>query len=215
MRLWLEWIVLFVGFPALAYFDVAPISKFLLLVPPVAYGLVVYWRNRERFGAVKRSSVPGGPFALRLALVAGGILLAGRLALPGAFLEFPRSRPGLFAAIVALYPFLSAWPQEFMYRTYFFSRYERLFPGRLAMVGASAASFSLLHVIYDNGVAVAGSLAGGLLFAAVYARTRNIVYPWIEHTVYGLAVFASGFGQYFYEPVSGGESWEGSGVVGG
>ena len=51
------------------------------------------------------------------------------LLVPGQALALPRRAPGLWVAILALYPFLSALPQELIFRVLFFRRYGGLFPG--------------------------------------------------------------------------------------
>ena len=40
--LWVEWIVLFIGFPLIAYLNIIPAGKFFILAVPVGYGLLVY-----------------------------------------------------------------------------------------------------------------------------------------------------------------------------
>ena len=67
--------------------------------------------------------------AVAAATVAVAALLVWRL-LPGQALELPRRAPGLWLLILALYPLLSALPQELVFRVLFFRRYGALFPGR-------------------------------------------------------------------------------------
>ena len=49
---------------------------------------------------------------------------------PGQAFALPRRAPGLWLAILALYPLLSAAPQEILFRVLFFRRYGALFPSR-------------------------------------------------------------------------------------
>jgi hypothetical protein len=99
-------------------------------------------------------------------------------------------------ALLILYPLISVWPQEVLYRSFFFERYEPLF-GR-AIPFASAIAFAFLHIVYANLVAVAMTLAGGLWFSATYLRTRSLPLAWLEHSLYGLFVFSIGLGEFFY-----------------
>ena len=46
-RLWIEWLILFIGFPMLAYLEWLPVSKFLVFALPVVYGALVYWRSPD------------------------------------------------------------------------------------------------------------------------------------------------------------------------
>lgn len=99
---------------------------------------------------------------------------------------------------MALYPFLSALPQELIFRVFFFHRLQPLFrkPGLLA--AASAVSFAWLHGIFDNGVAPLVSLAGGLLFARSDLRTASLGAVSLEHALYGNLLFTLGWGVHFY-----------------
>ena len=56
---------------------------------------------------------------------------------PGQALMLPRRATGLWLAILALYPLLSALPQELMFRPLFFRRYGALFPDRRVAVLAT------------------------------------------------------------------------------
>ena len=49
---------------------------------------------------------------------------------PQQALSLPRRATGLWLAIMALYPLLSALPQELLFRPLFFRRYGALFPSR-------------------------------------------------------------------------------------
>jgi len=61
--------------------------------------------------------------------------------------------PELAAAwvlIFILYPLFSVYPQELLYRTFFFHRYRPLFGGGWGMVIASALAFGFVHIIFRN-----------------------------------------------------------------
>ena len=106
------------------------------------------------------------------------------------------SKPQAWVLLVVSYPFISALPQEIIYRAFFIDRYARLF-GRATPI-ASALAFSFLHIIYGNAIAVVLTLAGGLLFAETYQRTRSITLVWLEHAAYGIAVFTFGYASFFF-----------------
>jgi membrane protease YdiL (CAAX protease family) len=96
------------------------------------------------------------------------------------------------------YPVLSVYPQGLLYRAFFFDRYATLFPGKWAMILASAAVFAFLHIIFRNWLAVALTFAGGLLFATRYSETGSMATSSLEHALYGCWLFTVGLGQYFY-----------------
>ena len=136
--------------------------------------------------------------ALRVLFIAP-LLAALVLALrPEAFLEFPLRRPVFWAVVMVLYPLLSALPQEFLYRTFFFHRYRPLFPTPAAMTVASATAFSVLHIMYWNVPALALSFAGGLLLGRTYNSSRSLLLVSLEHALYGCLAFTLGLGRFFY-----------------
>jgi uncharacterized protein len=82
-----------------------------------------------------------------------------------------RPHPVFWAVVMLAYPVVSVYPQGLLYRAFFFERYAGLFPNKWAMILASASVFSFLHIIFRNWLAVDLTFAGGLLFAARYAKT--------------------------------------------
>ena len=112
--------------------------------------------------------------------------------------SFVRINPVFWAIVMVAYPILSVYPQGILYRAFFFERYAPLFPGKWAMIVASAAAFAFLHIVFRNGLAVALTFAGGLLFAARYAGTNSLFTSSFEHALYGCWIFTLGLGQYFY-----------------
>jgi membrane protease YdiL (CAAX protease family) len=112
--------------------------------------------------------------------------------------SFVKRAPLIWLMVVILYPLLSVYPQELIYRTFFFHRYRMLFPQRLSMIAASAAAFGYMHIVFENTVAVMMTLAGGFIFANTYDETRSTLAVWFEHSLYGCFVFTVGIGRYFY-----------------
>jgi hypothetical protein len=203
--LWTEWVVLFWIYPWIGYFDWFRISKFILFGLPVGYaaliGLVVL--RKERANVQRRYFKHHGPWAGALLLVIGLLAAYVWLRYPDHFLEIPLGNPRLWVMILILYPLISAYPQEYLYRSFYFRRYSEILPGGWPGVLINAASFAFLHIIYDNVTAVLLTFVGGLWFAGSYLHTRRVLYPWIEHAILGLAIFTFGLGRFFYEPVGG------------
>lgn len=140
-----------------------------------------------------------GGVALRAA--AAALVIAGLVLwlAPSSLLVLPRRAPLTWALGLALYPLLSAWPQELLYRAFFFRRYAPLFPGPRAMVAASGVAFALLHLVYPNLVAPLLSLPAGLILAWRYQRHGRLGPVWLEHSLYGLLLFTLGLGDFFYD----------------
>lgn len=206
---WLEFVALFMGGPLLLRAGYLPGHKIIWLALAMLGCLVwLMVSERVRFagflhmgadrdGAGLRGMALQG-MALRIALVAASVLLLVLAFEPEQLFSFPRRRPLLWLVVVALYPLLSAFPQELIYRGFFFKRYSALFPTGVSMVLASAGAFAWLHVIYDNAPAMFLSLVGGLVFAQTYRNSRSLFWTSVEHAAYGLLVFSIGLGHYFY-----------------
>jgi hypothetical protein len=135
---------------------------------------------------------------LRFGILAPLVTLATWLVFPDLFLSLPRDRPAFWAVILVLYPLLSVWPQEMLYRSLLFYRYAAIFPSDRALITASAVAFGFAHVIFLNWIAIAMTAAGGLLFAWDYARHRSLRLTCIEHSLYGCLIFTIGLGRFFY-----------------
>jgi membrane protease YdiL (CAAX protease family) len=130
-----------------------------------------------------------------------GLFLLALTALiePANLFGFPRRAPQIWLMVVCLYPLLSAYPQELIYRAFLFHRYRPLLRSDVTLVWVSTISFGFLHLIYDNWIAVLFGLLGGYFFSTTYRRTGSLLAASLEHALYGLLVFTIGLGQYFYE----------------
>lgn len=198
----LEFAVLFFGLPLCFVFRVVPVPLLvglwgiagaclaaLLLTPGFERRLL--W-NPDRLSG--RAALALGP-----ALAAAPVILAATwLVDPDLLFRLARERPLLWAAVMVLYPVLSVYPQGVVYRVFLFHRYRELFPGRWPMILASAVAFSFAHVVFQNWIAPTFTLAGGLLFAWTYDRTRSALVASVQHAALGCVIFTSGLGWYFY-----------------
>lgn len=169
--------------------------------------------DRRQFGT--NGSLRGALPIMLGVLPIPALLLAGGVAFwrPELLLEFPRQRPVLYSAVMVLYPLVSVYPQEVIWRTFFFHRYQPLLDGVSGATGRSdipyrtvllsALTFGWMHCIFNNWLAVLLSGLGGFLFAWTYARTRSTAAAWLEHAIWGCFVFTIGLGRYFYGGSSG------------
>jgi len=108
-----------------------------------------------------------------------------------------RKTPLMWIFLMIIYPVFFVYPQEFVYRTFFFHRYKKIFPNHLMMIGASAFVFSYMHIVFQNAVAIVLTLAGGVLFAKTYYETKSTFTASVEHALYGCFVFTAGLHSYF------------------
>lgn len=198
----LEGVLLFVGIPLLEYFELLPLPKLLVLILVAGYCGYQLWFDpdfgRSLFGKSESHQI-SKKILLRVVIIAPA--LAGLVwALPPLDLfSFPIERPLLWMIVMVLYPLLSALPQEFIYRTFFFHRYQNLTTLKHGDVLCSAAAFSFLHIVYDNWWAVGLSFIAGILFGLTYKQSRSLFWVTVEHIIYGWLLFTLGLGPFFYE----------------
>ncbi|QDH25432.1 CPBP family intramembrane metalloprotease [Neokomagataea tanensis] len=134
----------------------------------------------------------------RFCVLAPCILLMTWLVFPHNFLSLPRTNPKLWGLVLLLYPVLSVWPQEMLYRRFLFTRYSALFSSNHAVVLASALAFGFAHILFLNAIAIGLCTIGGLLFARDYAKHNSLLLSCIEHALYGCLLFTAGLGRFFY-----------------
>lgn len=197
----IELAVLFVVFPLLYWADWVPVQKVVPLLLLFAYCAYVSWRGgvfqKEQF----HLRAPWLQLGLRFVAIAGIALLFVRFYLRLPLFADLDAQPRLVAMLV-MYPLLSAFPQEVIFRGFFFHRYRDLFPHRGALLVVNVVLFAFAHVYFANTVVLVFTLVGGFLFAHTYFRTRSLVVVTIEHTAYGLLILSSGLWQYFYKAFS-------------
>ncbi|GAC88503.1 hypothetical protein Gbth_044_056 [Gluconobacter thailandicus F149-1 = NBRC 100600] len=136
--------------------------------------------------------------SLRFAVLAPLIILLTWWVWPDVFLSLPKQRPLFWLLVMVLYPILSVWPQEVLYRAFLFSRYDSLFRLAPVTIGASAVAFGFAHILFLNWIAVGMTLVGGALFASDYSRHRSLTLTCFEHSLYGCLIFTVGLGRFFY-----------------
>lgn len=196
-----EFAVLFVGVPAAmaAFFgryDLYAVMGALALAAATLLSITPGFRWRIALHAPTRREigVSLGFVAASAAIVAALVLLLT----PHAWLWMPRQRPELWLLIVGFYPWLSALPQELMFRTLFFERYGALFARPWMAVAANGAAFGLSHLFFMNPVAISLTTLGGAALGWIYLRRRSLLLVWALHAIGGLLIFTLGLGGFFY-----------------
>jgi membrane protease YdiL (CAAX protease family) len=207
-RLWGEFIALYIGVPLACAYLLRPEDVVNVLAASSAAGVVLLavtpgWRwIRLLICRPIRDLTALAVFSL----VSAGIIhtLVMELA-PWAYLSLPTQRYELWVMIMALYPFLSALPQELLFRALFFERYGVLFGwhGDHARtpwfaILLNALIFGLAHLFYWNWVAVGLTTAGGLVFAYAYTRLNSFPLAFLMHVAAGQLIFTLGLGLFFY-----------------
>jgi uncharacterized protein len=104
------------------------------------------------------------------------------------------NKPLLWVFILFIYTFLSVYPQELIYRTLYFKRYEDLFKNKYILIFVNAMVFSLAHIFFKNGLVLMLTFFGGILFALTFYKTQSTLLVSIEHAIYGCWLFTIGVG---------------------
>jgi CAAX protease family protein len=120
---------------------------------------------------------------LLFALLSAGIAVVLALAAPQMLFNLPRTNTQLWLMIMIFYPLVSVLPQEFMYRRFFFRRYQDALGGPWTTIALSATLFGYVHLLFGSWISVAMTLLGGTLFAITYHRTRSLLACSVEHAL--------------------------------
>jgi membrane protease YdiL (CAAX protease family) len=120
------------------------------------------------------------------------------LFIPERLFAFPKSSPASWMVVLLVYPILAAYPQEVLFRAFFFHRYGPLFSHPAVLILVNGLSFGLAHILYANWIAPVLASIGGWLFAWRYHRTGSVMAAGIEHALWGNFLFTIGVGWYFY-----------------
>ena len=202
--LWFECIAIFLVIPLLLWMRLVSIP--LILIPVFIICLpATFWLARK-YGLSRNIFWSGDEQAERrqLSIIVRRFLLISVLLLsilyvvyPAHLFDMPRQAPMLWLGLMVLYPLLSVYPQELLYRTFFFRRYSSLFTQQRHLLLANALLFGWMHIVFHNGLAVLYTVLGGYLFADTYHKSGSLRLSCLEHALYGNLIFTIGYGQAF------------------
>lgn len=203
-RLALEFALLYLGLPGLFWWRPELLRG--LLIPTLVTGSLtaaLLLRRDPGFDRRKLWNADGARrvgrrVLVRFALLAPALAACFALVEPERLLEFPRDAPLAWLLVCLLYPALSVYPQEILFRTFPCHRYRALFPDERALVVATAVAFAAAHAFFGTWIAPALSLIGGVLFARTYLRSESTLAACLEHALWGDFLFTLGLGWYFY-----------------
>src|SRR5713101_1046711 len=192
----IEFTVIFVIVPLLIYYRRIPnlpipyllstaFLAFLLLRRDSTFDLsqLTQWGNIRPFLAT---------ILVRDAVCLVGLGIAVYFLAPQLLFSLIRRSPQLWALIFLLYPLLSVYPQELLYRAFFFHRYQLLFGRGWGMLLASALAFGFVHIIFRNWLAVGFCVIGGFLFSLTYQTSGSLLLACLDHLIFGNFIFTIG-----------------------
>jgi len=111
------------------------------------------------------------------------------------------NKPLKWLILLLIYCFFSVYPQELIFRMFFFKRYKELFKNESLLIFVNAIVFSLSHLFFGSTLVLVLTFVGGFLFAYTYTKTQSTILVSIEHAIYGCWLFTVGMGAFFGFPV--------------
>ncbi len=104
------------------------------------------------------------------------------------------NKPLLWLIILFVYSVFSVYPQELIYRTFFFQRYQKVFSNQNMLLFINGIVFALAHLFFKNTLVLILTFLGGLLFAFTFKKTKSTLLVSIEHAIFGCWLFTVGMG---------------------
>ncbi|WP_289028452.1 CPBP family intramembrane glutamic endopeptidase [uncultured Paraglaciecola sp.] len=203
--LWLEIAWLFACLPASLLLPISPWIKLCLVLS----GLLYCGYQSKKMGLFKRKQLMylGGYAGSRmiwlrfiLFIVISTILVA--IYLPKSLFSVLFGNPLLWLGICIFYAVFSVYPQEFLYRVFFFKRYSGLVANNQIFITLNAILFCMAHLVFLNSLVFLLTFIGGVLFALTYQKSRSLLLTSLEHSAYGLWLFTLGLGEMLAFPGS-------------
>ncbi len=198
-----EFFILFIILPLSLLLPYDPKIKVASVLIGFTYLLVMLYRSKAVKFKLERSINWPSFFketAVKLAVIAIVTTIYVYLVQPSSLFCVPKSNPKLWVIILLVYTFLSVWPQEVIYRTFFFNRYDGFFKDKRLLIVVNAIVFAMAHLFLRNTLVIVLTFIGGLLFAYTFKNTRSTTLVSIEHALYGNWLFTVGMGQMLAFP---------------
>ena len=201
---WFELGVLFVALPILLS---TPLNVFLKVAGALCALVYVGFLMRS-YGLFNKVSLlslgkMSGWKTILLRFIVFAVLSAMLVSyfLPEKLFVMPLEYTAMWLAISLFYSVVSVYPQEIIYRQFFYARYRNLIANEHGFVLLNAVLFCLAHLMFWNSLVLALTFAGGVLFSYTYSKSRSVMFTSIEHSLYGLWLFTIGAGEMLAFPM--------------
>ena len=106
-----------------------------------------------------------------------------------------QNKPLKWLIILFVYSVFSVYPQELIFRTFYFQRFQTFFKNKNLFIFINAIVFSLAHLFFRNTLVLIMTFLGGILFALTYSKSKSTLLVSIEHAIYGCWLFTVGMGE--------------------
>jgi hypothetical protein len=203
-RYWLEILCLFVVTPVLL---ALPLPLWLIIFAVLivlSYALHQAWLmelfNKQAMFALLPLSLHKG-LIIRLVI----FMLVSTLVMlwlnPESLFNAVKQNMPMWLGLSLFYAVFSAYPQEWIYRYFFFARYADLCTDKRLLILVNAALFCWAHLMFFNTLLFVLTFAGSLVFARIYLKSRSLMLISIEHSAYGIWLYTLGMGEMLAFPV--------------
>lgn len=106
-----------------------------------------------------------------------------------------KKSPLFWLGLTLFYAFFSVYPQEIIYRLFFFKRYQSITSNTTLLISINILAFPLAHLFFHSWLVLLVTLVGGILFSISYFKTKSLMVTVIEHSLYGSWLFTVGMGE--------------------
>jgi membrane protease YdiL (CAAX protease family) len=193
----LELLIIFVFIPISFVFNYAPILKFVIGLLGFTYITFVLFKVEKIKVHIEKNinwQVFWKSTIIKLLIIAFITALFVWFTDKESLFVVLLNKPKLWLLILLFYSLFSVYPQELLYRTFFFKRYKILFKNEYVFIFINALLFSLAHLFFKNTLVLMLTFVGGVLFAFTFKKTKSTLLVSIEHSIYGCWLFTVGMG---------------------
>ncbi len=197
-----ELILLFFVLPVLLALPIIKWIKLITVGAALIYvGFLVFNIYKLR---LKRPKKPSKKFKSRVLLISVLLLVSGIILIKlydkSLLFQVVKQKPGLWVTILFIYTFLSVFPQEVIYRKFFYERYQQLFTNKKIFFLLNVSCFALCHLFLKSIPVLIITFIGGCFFAYSYEKEQSITWVSLEHALYGNLIFTLGLGEMLAFP---------------
>ncbi len=203
-KLLLEFLLIFVVSPISFTFSYPIFLKLAVGILGFLYIIRVLWQNKYSFFKkcfTHYTNRVGLQFLFNFIVLGIVSLLYLYSTDPDSLFNVVRKKPKMWITFIGVYTFLSVIPQELIYRSFYFNRYQKLINNKHLLLFMNAIVFSLGHIFFMSPLVLGITFVGGWVFAYTYTNTKSLLLVSIEHAIYGCWLYTVGFGELLGFPV--------------
>lgn len=115
--------------------------------------------------------------------------------LPENFFVVVKKAPLFWIGLILFYCIFSVYPQELLYRLFFFKRYATITSSTSFLISINILIFPLAHLFFHSWLVLLITIIGGVLFSISYHKTKSLLVTFLEHSLYGSWLFTVGMGE--------------------